>query len=767
MPSSLRAQVSHPRIWLDSATMTRLLALKNANDSTWVNLKADADAYATYKVAAYSRNSCPANEICYDYEGLGWMNAIEPLALAYRLTANTRYSDKVREILNVFAAAGVTPCSAASGYASRSAVFGMALGYDWVYDQLSPTEKSNLATELNSCWDWLQTSGFEWNCSSGCPTAYGNYYGGHILGYGLAAIAMEGDNTNAPTILSAVTRSVSKYFDSSIGPPSAVGHADPQPGGFAGGFAVEGYNYGGSVFLRYIQFFQGMKTAGKADLFTQYLPWMKQVAKNTVYEARPDNWGVNDEGEWSGPHVRVLYRFFPCDLGAILTGTIEGGWMTYLCQHLDPNYGSSGVSPNFGRVSNFDRFFYNAASSGTNYNILPLNFFSPGDYHTIVRSDWTKSAVHTTVDSTSQHWADHQSNMAGHIAIQRGSDYLLVNAGMWAGQNGAVSLETGTWPQTDNPYSNWDRNTLFYWDGGAAVRGVSGCLDQDHQYAGCQGFWGVYSPVIPPSHNEGIGWTFQRADLTRAYNNNNGLTTITQYVRSFINIGGDISFVLDRITAPRTSTRQLRWHTPALTTAIPSGIATAITVGPISSVTVGSSKLWINTLLPAPPAVRNGTDELIWGRGTYSTTQGFIVSDPNASSCSINCLFLTVLAPTASSVSAMPTTTLISTTGYKGAIYNDGILPRIALFSSDGTSKKEVTYTASYSGELNGRHVITDLIPGAYTVSKDDAIVLEGQAVASDGSLSFDISGGTTFSISYTGPLVEISPPTGLTIKVH
>jgi hypothetical protein len=441
--------------------------------------------------------------------------------------------------------------------------------------------------------------------------------------------------------------------------------------------------------------------------------------------------------------------------------------MTYLCQHLDPNYGSSGVDPNFGRVSHFDNFFYNAASSGTNYNTLPLNFFSPGDYHTIVRSDWTASAVHTTVDSTSQHWADHQSNMAGHVAIQRGSDYLLVNAGMWAGQNGAVSLETGTWPQTDNPYSNWDRNTLFYWDGGAAAHGVSGCLDQDYQYAGCQGFWGVYSPVIPPAHKEGIGWTFQSADLTRAYNNNNGLTTITQYVRSFINIGGDISFVLDRITAPRTSTRQLRWHTPGLSAAIPSGIATAITLGPISSVTVGSSTLWIHTLLPASPAVKNGVDELSWGSGTYSTTQQFIVSDPNASSCSINCLFLTVLAPTASSVSAMPTTTLISTTGYKGAIYNDGILPRIALFSADGTSKTYVTYTTSYGSELNGRHVITDLIPGTYSVTRDGSIVLEGQAVGSDGSLSFVTTGGTTYSVTYTGNRTTPSPPTKLSATVN
>src|SRR5258706_8337974 len=37
---SLWAQTPHPRIWLDSTTMIRLTALKNANDASWVTLKA-------------------------------------------------------------------------------------------------------------------------------------------------------------------------------------------------------------------------------------------------------------------------------------------------------------------------------------------------------------------------------------------------------------------------------------------------------------------------------------------------------------------------------------------------------------------------------------------------------------------------------------------------------------------------------------------------------------------------------------------------------
>jgi hypothetical protein len=276
--------------------------------------------------------------------------------------------------------------------------------------------------------------------------------------------------------------------------------------------------------------------------------------------------------------------------------------------------------------------------------------------------------------------------------------------------------------------------------------------------------WGIPNTVI---HKEGVGYVFQKADLRPIYRNNNGITTITAYYRSFVNIGGDVSFVFDRISAPSTSTRQLYWHTPALNTAIIPGNVTNFTLnGGIASVTVGTSTLWINTLLPSSPTITQAQGSSAWG-GTPDNTQHFVVSDSNARRCSTNCLFLTILAPTALSVQTMPAATLISAGGYRGAIYNDGMLPRIALFSADGTSKPGVTYTASYSSGLNGRHVITDLTPGTYSVSKDDGIVLEGEAVGSDGSLSFDITGGTTFSISYAGPLVEIAPPTGLTIEVH
>jgi hypothetical protein len=757
MPLSLWGHDVHPRIWLDSETMTRLRALEGANDPTWIALKASADSYKTRIVEPFDRSACTGNDICYAYEGFGWLNSIAPLALVYKLTGDTSYSTQVKNILHVMIAAGVTPETIDSGYPSRTIVLALALAYDWCYDQLSPSDKRNLNALLDSYWTWLQANGFQWVCGVGCPTGYGNYYSGHILGFGLAALAMEGDDANAVEIQSSILASFNKYFVPAItiGDTTNWFNGARFGGAEAGGYAIESYNYGGATFVRFIQYMKAMQTAGKTDLFTSYLPWIKRVAQNTIYQIRPDLWAVTDEGTWSGDYERVFYHNIVYDLSGLLNGTTEGGWMAYLYNHLQPPPTADNVSMSTYAPTYLELFLYNMGQSAIDYTTtLPTAFFSLGDNHTIVRTDWTTSAVHTTFNgNTVGQDGDHQQRAGGHISIQRGPDYLLINAGQWHGTPDGVAGSGGASDQ-----AGWQTNTLFYDDGGAA------CLGLNYQYAGCQMVWGVPNTVV---HKEGVGYAFQKADLRPIYRNNKGITTIAAYYRSFVNIGGDISFVFDRISAPSTSTRQLYWHTPALNTAIIPGNVTNFTLnGGIASLTVGTSTLWINTLLPSSPTINRAQGSSAWG-GTPDNTQHFVVSDSNANSCSTNCLFLTLLAPTASSVSAMPTTTLISTTGYKGAIYNDGILPRIALFSSDGTSKKQVTYTASYSGELNGRHVITDLIPGTYIVSKDDAIVLEGQAVRSDGSLSFVISGGTTYSIRYAGPLVEISPPTGLTIKVH
>jgi len=744
--------------------MIRLTALKNANDASWVTLKAKADRYVSYTIDAYAASGCAAAHICYDYDGGGWQDALITLSLAYKMTGSTTYSAKTIAILDVMVAAGLAAEQLNSGYPSRNIAMGMAIAYDWCYDQLSPTEKLNYTTLVDTWWTWVQASGYQWVCASGeCPTPYGNYFSGHFLGFGLASLAMEGDDANMLTIQAAILNNYNTYVapaisltGSSTSFPGPFGNINIPGGLMSGGYPMESYNYGGNTMLRLIQYMKAMQTAGKTDLFTANIPWLKQIAKNTVYEVRPDLWSVTDEGGWSGNFVRIFYYSLPYDVSGLLVGTTEGGWLTFLYNSL--------VSPPTPALPGsyvqtaWELFLYNQGTTPVDYTAtLPTYYFSPGlDEHTIVRTDWTRSAIHTTFNGNTVTAAeDHQSKAAGHISIQRGSDYLLINAGQWAGPTGYMSAPHSV------DLANWHLNTLFYWDQGTS------CLSQtssNGQYAGCQMFWGLKNDTTI-KHKEGTGYVFQEAPLTNAYLSTNSLTTIRDYVRSFISIL-DIDFVLDRISAPPTSVRNLEWHTPALDKAPVPGIASAISVnGAVASVTLGSSKLWIDTLLPTSPTVKQVTDVQDYSGSTQMSTQHFEVSDPNASSCSMNCLFLTVLAPTASSAGSMPTTSLITASGYNGALYNDGVTPRVAMFSTDGTSHNSITYTASYSTGLTGRHVITDLAPGTYEVTKDGAAIYSGLIVGNDGSLSFITAGGATYAITQTsGPPAANAPPppTGL-----
>jgi hypothetical protein len=747
---SVCAQTPHPRIWLDSTTVTRLTVLKNANDISWVTLKAHADAYAAETVAPY--RTCPGGQICYDYEGGGWWDAVSDLALAYQMTGSTTYSDKVRQILDAFVKAGSAPCTVDSYYPSRFAVLALGIGYDWVYPTLTSTQKTNYTALLDSCWTLVQANGYKWDRTANPSNGYSNYFGGHLLGYGVAALAVEGDDLNSAVMQSAINAEFNNFV------ANIFTTVNGNPGGFAGGYAVEGYNYGGSHFIRLFQYMKAMTTAGKTDLFNNDIAWLKLVAKNTIYERRPDNFSIFSEGGWNGSWVGIFYYNLPWDLSGMLNGTTEGGWMKQLYSTFTRTPPADSVPPSLYTPSDFELFFYNQGQSAIDYTATqPTYYFSSGDNHTFVRTDWTTSAVYSVFHGGTigpgdwPEYADHAPRAAGNLFIQRGADQLLINAGQWAGNDGVE----GSGSPSSIDIANVHLNTMSYWDQG------TNCLNQT-TYNGCQGYWAQPNTV---KHNEGTGFAFQEAPLENAYYNSTHAKTLSSYTRSWVNIN-DISFVFDRITAPLTSVRLLEWHTPALTSASPAGIARALSLsGGLATATVGSSKLWIDTLIPSSPTINEVTDTVGNGDGKLMTTQRFEVADPNASSCSTNCLFLTVLAPTASSVSAMPTTTLITTNKYKGGFYNDGTLPRIALFSADGTAQTSVTYTALYSSALTGRHVIADLAPGTYNVTKDGTTLYSGLTVGTDGSLSFTTTGGTTYAITQIGgppAATPLQPPTGL-----
>lgn len=748
------AQAPHPRIWLDASVNNRLSKLVASQDPSWVALKANADMLLTATVAPYSRNA--GSGICYGcgaypnggaYAGSGWSDSILTLSMAYQQTGNVAYAKKVKDILNVMAGAGITPLSNDSGYPSRTVVVALAIGYDWIYDQLSPDDIKNYTALLTTYWTWMQfsTAAYAW---SGNPNADDNYYSGYIVGFGLAGLAMEGDTPTAISVQSKILESFSTYLS---GPAGVFQNSG------AGGYPIESYNYGQNSFSRFIQYMWAMKTAGKTDLLAANSPWIRTAAKSLIYNLKPDMWSVTDEGAFSGSFSKILTQNYPLLLSAVLSqyeAYTEGQWMQWMLANIGATPLTGGTPRNY-RPSVFEAFTYKMSVAPWSYDDQPLAYFSPGDKHLYVRKDWNKSSVYMTFNGGTKttnvgNYTNHQNHSAGHVSVQRASDYLLIGMANWFGANGI----TGSPSYISDGGPSWKFNTMFYWDGGSTTTGQ--CYSQtssNGQYAGCQMFWGKANTL---THLETDTYSFSKADLLPAYLNSAGKTSLSAYYRTFLDIGGDLAFVYDRVaTTLPSSTRQLYWHTPALTTAAVPGNATALSIsGSTASATVGNSTIWIKTLLPATATIGTATDLTYWGSSASMGTQHFEISDPNAST-SANTVFLTVIAPTDAGLQSMPSTALIDGGAYKGAIYDDGATARVGLLSADGTPQTSATYAVPSDFGKPGRHVVLELKPGTYTVRKDGIVLSKSIRVEDNGSLTFDGTGAGKYSVTPQAANIE------------
>lgn len=741
----LSAQLAHPRIWLDTPTKTRLQALVAAKDPTWIAFKAQADGIASYAVAPYANGGCTARTICYaglspydgnSYAGSGWLISAQTLGLAYQMTGATKYSSKLREVAAAMVAAGVTPISRPStAYSSRSVALALGLIYDWIYPELSTQEKADLCALGDINYNYVQSlkNGATWGNSM---NAYGNFFGGHLVGLGISALAMEGDNVNAQEQIAFLQATAWNKF---VVPAFTTG-------GLQGGYPAESYNYGTGHNLSLLRYAEAYRTAGKGDLGGSN--YAAAMAKSLIYNLQPDQWSITMEGAYPGQR-HVLNHQYPHVLAGLLRDRTEGGWMKWMCQHLAPVPGTkrSGF-----HVGAFDAFFYNTKEvTPVDYTATePLSYFSPGDKHTYARTDWTTSAVETTFAAGAVKYTDHQNKNAGHIALQRGGDFLLINSGEWNLSKNATHPAQyaidGT-PETydDSNQESGRMNSLYYWDGGSANAGR--CLHQVAAYDGCLGAWGKEVAV---THKEPPEYAYSKADLRTAYNAPTWpewSTSINAYERSFLSIDG-VSFVFDRINVTSaTATRVLRWHF--------NSEATNSITGNVVKSSVGESNLFVVSVLPAGSSIALVDEPKTFG-GTDRITTRADISDPAVSA---DTRLLTVLAPTASSVSSVPPTNSIAATGFVGALYADAT-PRVALFSDTGEARSGVTYSITASGTV--RHVIADLAPGTYAI-RQNGTALASQTVGADGTLAFTSTDGGNFAVSSSmvvAPTITSASPT-------
>lgn len=635
---------THPRLLFNTAGKARLLAKKNANDPSWVALKARADTLATYSVQQYkfaTSSSSPPDTIYYTYQGEGWLSSALPLAFAYQMTGSTTYSDKLIELAQEMIRAqsdpdnnppnGLPPIQLDSYYASRNVASTLAFIYDYCYDQLSAPLRAQMVKLMNDYYDDVRVNGYQAQVYSNA--ADGNYFGGHLYGVALMGYAGAGDNARAQEMiewarvrfdgspapsLSAASLPASwrtQVFDGGLLPAAALDFNGPPVTGnpFKGGFDFQGWSYGSEEFSRMLDYMLTVQSATGEDVITPHASWVPQIFRAEKHALFPNRFMIDPTGDWGGYQGALISLGLPKRLAFFLEGKADGPGAQHFAETeiVASDIANALVFP----AEEWAEFFYANSARPSAPLVLPPYYSafapaypqgvpSPGGSngaipYFIMRSDWGGTATWASVQMGSQWWDDHQHYAAGHLVVARGSDYLLVSATDWKsatdGMGEPIHGGSGVLGPSLEANESSLFNTLYFDDFGDFQT-------TDELGSGGQLAVGVDQVIADQLSGD---LSYVRSDLSTAYNragdpDDAPNRRLDHFYRSFVYLRTANIFVVydDVLAKPSANVRgqyrkHLRWHTPS----------NPLIVGKRAQLDYGQSRLFIDTLLPANATV--------------------------------------------------------------------------------------------------------------------------------------------------------------------
>ena len=776
---------AHPRLLLTSAEKSRLLAKMNANDVSWQTLKARADTLATYSINPYkfaSRNDAPNGTIYYSYQGEGWYDAALPLAFAYQMTGDTRYSNKLIELAREMIRAQSDPDNSPPNarppirpdnyYPSRNLASVLAFIYDYCYDQLSASLKSEIITLMNDYYDDVSVNGYQAQVYS--YAADGNFFGGHLYGVALMGYASFGDNPRAQEMIEwarirfdgmpGPTLSPSKIpqawrtqsFEGGQRPAVSLDYNGPDITGnpFKGGFDFQAWSYGSEEYSRMIDYMLIVKSATGEDIISPHIDWFSQILRAEKHALFPNHFMIDPTGDWGGFQGAVILRALPNRLAFILAGTADGP----AAQHFAYSEIAESTVPNVEvfPAPEWVQFFFDVVSRPSTELTLPPYYtgfapsypqgaHSPGGTngaipYFVMRSDWNSNATWASIKMGDQWWDDHQHYDAGHLIIARGSDYLLVSATDWKteldGNGNPLYGRSGILGTSLQSLESSLNNTLYFDDFGDFQ-------SADEVGSGGQSGLGI-DEVVANELNQ--NFSYVRSDLSTAYNRAGDQTDTPNrkldfFYRNFLYLRASNTFVVyDQVQAKQSSNsrgsykKQIRWHLPEK----------PVINGNVARLDHGQSRLFIDTVLPANanlavvdewknPDPCDGSIPSCVPFGANAATFRIEVSDPQNP---LFIPFLTVLQPGSNGSSATSNTQISSLDGKMTGVAISG--QGIVLFNNQpGQVPTPITSTSYNFNGSDASHTLMGVVPGAlYSVVLTNGVVHVDQSATGNKTAS-------------------------------
>ena len=417
----------HPRIWLAAAALARLESAAASNSAAWTTLKGQCDFYLGGTVEFPDGNAYPdGGSIGEGYQGDGYLHPLLNVALAYQTlkraapNAAILYAQKGVDILTKMSEPtnsvhGVNPLRD-DGYGIRNYGVGMAVGYDWLYDAMTPEQRARVYASLDT---WIQA--YE-NGGFGRNHPQGNYFAGYYDTKALAALATDGDDPTAgqawEDFLGRVHgQMVQPYYNTWL----------------AGGGWPEGWEYGIVASLNMMFPALAAKSGKGLDLIRQPAAYNYPSDEGwaVMYLSWPSLITLDDRGTLHSGEDHNASRLDPSLLA------VQPGLLALLEADAAPLFhrfarDARAAQAGLGIAANAwqDFLFWDETAREEDYKILPRSYLAPGLNLALARSSWETNAVWASfqagpyVDNPD---ASEELFDEGSLAIVKGQTPFLVN----------------------------------------------------------------------------------------------------------------------------------------------------------------------------------------------------------------------------------------------------------------------------------------------------------------------------------------------------
>jgi hypothetical protein len=428
----------HPRMILDNATLTALRQRAAAHVAEWRKLKSSCDSLIGGTVGYPAQENYPnPPNLGQGYQGSSYLPALLNEALCYQVlkssnpSAAATYGAKAVDILMKMSAPhgagsqGENPLTD-DGFVIRFYGVGFGLGYDWLYDLLTPAQRTQVYTTANV---WLKAfedpkskAAFEYQHSQS------NYFAGYFHAKATIALGTYGENPEADNewddwLDNQFAKRVQPYYARHL----------------AGGGWPEGFSsYAPLGILNMSLPIREVKTATGRDLlhaysypvdsadYAMHFTWPSRAYfddRDTSHSNSSDlppgttQVGMFEQilGElvyWNSPRAAVFHQYINEVRAAISDHESADPWLLFL--EVD------------------------SAAATAPLSSLPLSYFAPGLNAVAARSDWSTKASwmsfragpYVNNPGQGEEYFDQ-----GSLALVRGASPLLVNAGGWTVRN--------------------------------------------------------------------------------------------------------------------------------------------------------------------------------------------------------------------------------------------------------------------------------------------------------------------------------------------